>query len=219
MEQRVTSPSPSARAVAFRGRKRALIGVGALLGIGALCSTAAFTDSSSVLTHLDGRTNYIALQTSAAEAGAELAAWPSEADNASFTLDLNGDRLLEPGVPHTFRMAVRNASPRLAADVTMTITPPNAGATDARDSLRLFQALRFTVREGGEVVIDQAGAASAAELTRRLPDSVDAGGVRMFEIDVTLPVGAAADLAGLRTAVQVAFTGTSTDPSARSAFE
>ncbi|GIT78629.1 hypothetical protein LLS1_02980 [Leifsonia sp. LS1] len=215
----MTSPSPSARVVALRGRKRALLSVGALLGIGALCTTAALTDSSSVLTHLDGRSNYVALQTSAAEADTELPVWPSEAENASFTLDLGGDRLLEPGVSHTFRMAVRNASPRLATDVTMAITRPASEAADDGDSLRLFQALRFTVREGGAVVIDQAGAATVAELTRRLPDSVDSGGVRLFEIDVTLPADAADDLAGLRTAVQVAFTGTSTNPAARSAFE
>ncbi|UAJ79377.1 hypothetical protein IT072_19670 [Leifsonia sp. ZF2019] len=212
-------PSSTVRTERPRGRKRALLTASALIGVSFVCTAAVLTGSAPVVTHLDGRTNYIALQTTAAEIGADFAAWPSEAENASFTLDLDGDRLLERGVAHTFRMAVRNASPRLAAELTMAITPPAADTPEGQNALRLFEELRFTVREGDAVVMDQASGADAAALLRRLPEPVSSGGVRTFEIDITLPVDAPEDVAGLRTAVQVEFTGTSTNPTARSAFE
>lgn len=219
MDPSVTSPSTPARATVPRGRLRAVLTAGVLLGIGAVCTAATLSGSAPVLTHLDGRTNYIAVQTVAADANAELPAWPSEAESSSFTLDLGGDRLLEPGDSHTFRMAVRNASPRLSADLTMTITPPRADTAAGRDALRMFEALQFTVREGSTVLVDHVGGSDAAQLVRRLPGTVDSGGVRRLEIDVALPTTAVGDLQGLRTPVQLAFTGTSTYPADRSVFE
>lgn len=219
MDPSVTSPSTPARATVPRGRLRAVLTAGVLLGIGAVCTAATLSGSAPVLTHLDGRTNYIAVQTVAADANTELPAWPSEAENSSFTLDLGGDRLLEPGDSHTFRMAVRNASPRLSADLTMTITPPRADTAAGRDALRMFEALQFTVREGSTVLVDHVGGSDAAQLVRRLPGTVGSGGVRRLEIDVALPTTAVGDLQGLRTPVQLAFTGTSTYPADRSVFE
>ncbi|MFJ3394596.1 hypothetical protein [Leifsonia aquatica] len=200
-----TSPAP-------RGRTRALLSAGVLLGIGAFCTAATLTGSAPVLTHVDGRTNYVALQTAAADVTAELPAWPSEAENASFTLDLGGDRMLTPGASHTFRMAVRNASPRLAADLTLSIVPPESETAEGRNARRLFDALEFTVREGHTVLVDHVGGSRAADLIRGLPGTVASGGVRQLEIDVRLPDDAGDDLHDLRTPVQLAFTGMSAVP-------
>lgn len=213
-------PSPSSATVSvMRGRKRALLSAGVLLGIGAVCTAATLTGSVPVLTHLDGRANYIAIQTVAADVSVDLPAFPDEAESSSFTLELAGDRLLEPGEIHTFRLAVRNASPRLSADLTMSITPPSADTAAGRGALRMFNALQFTVREGDTVLVDHADGSQAANLVRRLPGTVESGGVRRLEIDISLSAAAGDDLHGLRTPVQLAFTGTSTNPADRSALE
>ena len=182
------------------GQARAFVSV---LGIGgfalAAITAAATVDWGQVIVAVDGRDNTFDLQT----AGSEEPEWlPSESlwkqGNPNPAALVLADSTVGPGAPIRMRVAVRNASPRLDAIISLHVLKPEQPS-------ELFDQLRFTVEEGGHVYADNVDAASAAALP--LVGATAAGGERVLDLTVSLAPRQGDPTAGTSTPVTVSFTG------------
>lgn len=186
-------------------RRRHLLSLGVLVGAGALVTAAAFTTLQSVDVRL-GAAPTFALQV----AGSSTSGWqPSPADwlpaaGASYTIS-SDEILLSPGESATQRVAVRNDSPSLDADVVVRLaSQPGVG----RD---LFDVLQFTVAQpDGSVLVENVPGPRLAELAIDLGSPLAVGEHSVLDVTYTLPVDADRAYEGSTTAIRVGFEGENT---------
>ena len=176
-----------------------IIGVGAF----ALVSlTAASTvDWGKLVVAIDGAENTFDLQA----AGSDEPGWtPAASSWAHGRPDpifvVLRDAAIGPGRSVATRVAVKNASPRLGALVVLHVVRP-------ANPNPLFDQLRFTVSEAGRVYADNVDAATASTIA--LTGPTPSGASRILDLTVSLPADATDSLEGLRTPIDVRFSGVS----------
>lgn len=172
-------------------RTRLMLSAGALLGLAGVLSAAAFTDQADVVVTIDGSQNTFDLVT----AGSLDPAWsPSAADWAQgnpdpLRLSLAGAGALGPGHSLDLRIAARNASPRLAASLSLSITDPDplGDEIDPQHGTyrELFDQLEFTVREGATVLLDAVPATALEAYV--WPADFAAGDEVVLDVSLALP--------------------------------
>lgn len=182
------------RAPRRSGRARIVAASGALLAAGALLTAATLTDSADVVVTIDGaRNTFDIMTTGSVEPGWEPAAsdW-AQGNPTAFEIRLTddgSDYVLSPGGTLDLRVAVRDASPRLAARLSLTILDPYPrGDTIDPETGRyeeLYDQLVVTVHEGATAIFD---AVPAPELTTYTwDDALPAGAVKVLDVHIELP--------------------------------
>lgn len=176
------------------GRARLVVAAGTLVSVAALLTAAVFTDTADVHVVLDGSQNTFDLQT----AGSTDPGWQptgaswSQGNPTPVDIELGPEAgVLAPGGAMSVRIAARNASPRLAGQLALTVSDPDPLGDQldpATGTYReLFDQLRFTVSEGATVLMDDV---SATELeTYAWSEPLPAGASRVVDVRITLPDG------------------------------
>lgn len=176
------------------GSKRAVVAAGSLVGCAALLTAAAFTDFADVDVTLDGSQNRFDIVTTGSSTpgwmptATEWVQGKPEAYQIKLTSDGSG-YVLSPGARLDLRVAARNASPRLGAELSLKILDPDAHG-DATDPVTgryvdLWNQLVFTVREGSTVLFDHVKATDLAAYVWQQPTA--AGTERVLDVTIQLP--------------------------------
>ncbi|MDQ1129967.1 hypothetical protein [Microbacterium sp. SORGH_AS_0888] len=176
------------------GTRRAILTAGALLAASMMLTAAAFTDQADVAVQLDGSRNTLDIVVTGG-VGEDPDAWNAETADwqqgrpGAVRLGV-GSQLISPGGEVRALVAVKNASPVLAADLTLTISDPlpRGAETDPATGafVELFDQLVFTVAEvGGGTLIDRVPAAELSSYT--WPAAFAAGESRALEVTMELP--------------------------------
>ncbi|MBL3698755.1 hypothetical protein [Leucobacter luti] len=175
------------------GRRRAALACGSLLGVVALTTAAYFTDFADITTHIDGSGNSFDIVV-AGSIDPKWAPAPTEwaqATEEPFLVDLGTDGSLAPGTSRTVRVAVKNASPKLGADIQLVLRDPDPQGT-ATDPVtggfvELFDQLEFEVFENDELLLHSDGAQDEAGRTVVWSRALPSTDVRVLDVKVTLP--------------------------------
>lgn len=200
-----TTPSRS-------GRTRVIVASGALLAAGALITAATLTDSADVTLSMDGSRNTFDIQTT----GSVTPGWEPRASDwvqgnpSAFEIQLTDDGsgyVMVPGGSLDLRVAVRDASPRLAAQLSLTILDPDPRGTAvdpaAGTYLELFDQLVFTVRDGDQTIIDQV---PARELTTYTwVDALPSGEAKVLDVQIEMPDSVGNEWQLASTDIQLSF--------------
>lgn len=177
------------------GRWRLVAAGGSVLAVGALLTAAAISDYADVDVILDGSSNTFDIVV-AGQAGTTT--WTpgddvwEQGDTDPFQIRLaNGDTdiVMAPGSIVDVRVAAKNASPRLASLMTLTIRDPapRGSETDpgTGNFIELYDQLVFTVRDGSTVLFDRV---PAPELTSHTwPHALDPDDFLLLDIAIELP--------------------------------
>lgn len=166
---------------------------GGLLSVVALTTTAFFTDFVDLEAQIDGTRNTFDIVV----AGATDPEWrptPADwvqADEEAFLIDLGESTELPPGATRHVKIAVKNASPTLSGDVTLTLGDPDpqGEAVDPETGrfLELFDQLQFELSEQGEPFLSVSGSAPASERQFSWREPLQPGEVREINVAITLP--------------------------------
>ena len=181
------------------GRARLLLASGALVACGIALTAAAFTDSATVAVELDGSKNHFDLVV-AGYVGDRAGAWRPEAKDwrqgnpGAYELSVSafGSGMLAPGSSMSGRIAVRNDSPRLDGNLSLTIGDPLPRG-DERDPhtgrfVELFDQLIFSVSDESRVLIDRVPAADLTTVS--WPEPFAAGDVKVLDVTIEMSSGA-----------------------------
>lgn len=148
------------------GRTRLLLGLSALAISGMAVTAAALTDSASVVVTMDGAQNRFDIVV-AGDYSTTASSWtPTESswaqgnpDHYELAVGAGQENVLSPGGWIDGRIAVKNASPRLAGMLSLSISDPvpNGTQTDPATGtyLELFDQLVFTVVDNGTTILDK----------------------------------------------------------------
>lgn len=191
------------------GRSRLLLAGGGLLGIAALTTTAFFTDFADLEAQVDGTRNTfdIVVAGSAAPGWTPAPADWAQADETAYLIDLGGSTELPPGGTRQVTIAVRNASPILSGDVSISLSDPDPreGETDPVTGrfVELFDRLEFVLSERGDELLATSGAAPDGERRVMLRDPLGPGEVREIAVAISLP--AATDDRWQQASTQIQF--------------
>jgi hypothetical protein len=178
------------------GRRRSVLAFGTLLGLGSLMSAALFTDSAQIQTWFDGAENTFDI-VAAGSTGRNWApaddSWV-QADVDPYVIDIaasDSGSSLPPGGALHVRIAVKNNSPAMPAEIQLTIQDPDPlGAQIDPDSgrfLELFDQLRFTVTEGEMTLIDAVSGEFPDDLCHVWDVQFAAGEFRVLNVEIALP--------------------------------
>lgn len=199
-----------------RGRTRSLLTLGIVLGAGALVTSAASTQTESVLAYFDANPaqGYNLQVDGSVDPNWTLAdALWKEANPEPYTIpgSVDGSAVsMPPGKTQTYRIAVRNDSPELLSSVRFTIEDPDplGNSTDPETGrfLDLFPHLHFTLADESGILLDAAG---TENLTATLNGSLAAGEARMFTLTLGVPQDTGNEIIGAGTHVAVLVTGES----------
>lgn len=151
------------------GRRRLLLGAAAVVACGCALTAASLTDSAEVVVTMDGSGNRFDIVV-AGRYGADALAWqPITSDWAqgnpdAYELALGPDAaVLSPGGFIDGRVAVRNDSPRLSGDLTLSIYDPLPRGEEVDpvtgNRVELFDQLLFTVWDGPTLLFERVPAA------------------------------------------------------------
>lgn len=186
--------NPAPRARRRGGRTRLVTATGAILAAGALITAATITDSADVTVAIDGSRNTFDLVVS----GSVEPGWsPSAADwdqgnPDAFQIALTDDGsgyVLAPGAALDVRVAARNASPRLAGTLRLTILDPdprgNSVDPETGRQTELYDQLVFTVRDADTVIYDHVLAGDLETYTWDAP--LSAGDDTVLDVRIEMP--------------------------------
>lgn len=180
-------------------RRRALLSVLAVVGAGAALTAAALSDSADVLVNMDGSQNRFDI-VAAGKFGSDAEDWgPTAADWVQgnpepyeMTISPEG-HVLAPGGHMNGVIAVKNASPRIAGQISLTILDPlpQGDAIDPHTGAKveLFDQLIFTVRDGERTLVDHVPANDLE--TYSWPAALPSGDHKV--LDVTIEMSSEAD--------------------------
>ncbi|MBL3698756.1 hypothetical protein [Leucobacter luti] len=198
------------------GRKRAIIAGGALLGIAALSTAAVFTDFANLNLGngtgggIGGADNTFNIQVVGTDTqGVPVPGTWQEANVAEgVDIALLGAETITPGDTITVDIPVKNASPKLGADVNLTLGDVPGKTSDADYAAQL----RYDIEVDGVAVATAATQAAVADID--LAD-LAAGAEATVTVNVTLldqgsPAGNNA-LQGKTAHVQAQFNAASTN--------
>lgn len=199
-----------------RGRTRSVLTLGIVLCAGALVTSAASTQTESVLAYFDASPNQsYNLQvdgSAAADWTLADAVW-QEASTEPYTIPATADGSavsMPPGKTQTYRLAVHNDSPELLSSVSLRIedADPQGSATDPHTGryLDLFPHLHFTLADEQGTLLDAAG---TDVLRADLRTPLAAGESRLLTLDLTVPSNVGNEIIGAGTQVSVLVTGES----------
>lgn len=192
------------------GARRLILAAGSLVAVGALLTVATTTDTADHSVTFDGSRNVFDLMVS----GSSDPGWeprPSDWEQGNpeaYELKLDDSAgLLAPDGELRVRIAAKNASPRLAGMVNLTILDPQPLGTQKNPAsgtyLELFDQLVFTVREGNTVIFDRL---PATALTTHSWDRALAGGdYLLLDVLVELPESVGNRYQGASTTIQFHF--------------
>ena len=174
-------------------RARLVVAGGGLLGVTALMTTAFFTDFADLEAQVDGSQNTFDIVV----AGSVEPGWrPADADwvqgdDEPFLIDLGDSTELPPGGTKHVRIAVQNASPRIAGGLELELSDPDpqGNATDPATGryLELFDQLEFELAADGATFFRTAGSGTAADRTYTWPIPLEPGEVREIDVAISLP--------------------------------
>lgn len=177
------------------GRMRLVLGIGALTVAGFAVTSAAMTDSATVLVTMDGSQNRFDIVV-AGDFSEDAKTWQPSAGSwnqgnpDAYDLSLGPTRpiVMSPGSRIEGRVAVRNDSPRLAGRLSLDIVDPQPRekAVDPQTGnfVELFDQLSFTVRDGGTTLLDHV---SAAQLSTYVWDAhLPAGAQRVLDVQIEM---------------------------------
>ncbi|WP_028707469.1 hypothetical protein [Propionicicella superfundia] len=201
----------------WTGWRRLTAAAGSIIAVGALLTAAAITDRSDVDVVLDGSSNTFDIMV-AGQAGTRT--WtPAEdvweqGDVEPFRIRLaNGDTdiVMAPGSSLDVRVAAKNASPRLASHMTLTISDPQPRGSETDPAtgnfVELYDQLLFTVRDGSTVLFDRVPAPDLTSYTWSHP--VSSGDHLLLDVVIELPDSVDNRWQLASTDVQFHFEGTS----------
>ncbi|KUF05640.1 hypothetical protein [Leucobacter sp. G161] len=176
-----------------RGRSRLALAAGGLLSIAALTTTAFFTDFVDLEAQVDGTRNTFDIVV----AGATDPHWQPtaddwvQADEEAFIIDLGESTELPPGATKHVKIAVKNVSPDLSADLTLRLADPDpqgdAVNPETGRFLELFDKLEFELSEQGEPLLAVSGGAPADERQFSWREPLEPDRVREIIVAITLP--------------------------------
>lgn len=194
------------------GRTRIVAATGALLAAGALLTAATLTDSADVVVTMDGSRNAFDIVTT----GSVEPGWqPADSDWAqgnptAFEIRLTADGsdyVLSPGGSLDLRVAARDASPRLAARLSLTILDPDprGDAVDPETGTyeELYDQLLVTVRDGSTTIFDRVPTQDLT--THTWDEALPAGGVTLLDVRIELPESVGNDRQLASTDIQLHF--------------
>lgn len=202
------------RAPARSGRARITAAGGVLVAAGVLLSAATLSDIADTVVTMDGSRSTLDILV----AGSTTPEWsPVPADWQQGQVEAlritrsdgrAGETLLAPGGALAIRVAALNASPRVAATLSLTIVDPDP-RTDVVDPgtgrrTELFDGLVFTVRHGETVLLDRTPARDLSTYT--WDAALPSGGSVVLDVTIEMPATLGNDWQLASTDVQLAFT-------------
>jgi hypothetical protein len=200
-------------APARSGRVRIMAASGVLVAAGVLLSAATLADVADTLVTMDGsRSTFdILVAGSAAPEWSPVPADWQQGNVEALTITHfdghGGGALLAPGGALAVRVAALNASPRVAATLSLTIVDPDprSGGVDPVTGNRteLFGELVFTVRHGETVLLDRTPARDLSTYT--WDSALPAGGSAVLDVTIEMPASLGNEWQLAATDVQFAF--------------
>ncbi len=199
------------------GRGRITVAGGVLVAAGALLSAATFTDSADTVVTMDGSRSTFDILV-AGSATPEWSPIPSDWQQGDVeALKITGPdadgrgALVSPGHALEVRVAALNASPRVAATLSLTIVDPDP-RSDSVDPLtgnrsELFGELVFTVRQGETTLLDRVRAHDLGTYTWEA--ALPSGGSTVLDVTIEMPATLGDEWQLASTDVQIAFTAVS----------
>ena len=200
-------------APARSGRVRIMAAGGVLVAAGGLLSAATLADVADTLVTMDGSRSTFDILV-AGSATPEWSPVPTDWQQGNveaLTITLfdghGGGALLAPGGAIAVRVAALNASPRVAASLSLTIVDPDP-RSDGVDPVtgnrtELFDELVFTVRHGETVLLDRIPARDLSTYT--WGTALPAGGSTVLDVTIEMPATLGNEWQLAATDVQFAF--------------
>ncbi|MGC4151975.1 MAG: hypothetical protein QM628_02700 [Propionicimonas sp.] len=180
---------------ALPGKLRMAAAGGSIVAVGALLTAAAITDYTDVDVVMNGSGNTLDIVVAGQ---ADTTTWTpgdqewEQGNPDPFRIRLgNGgvDIVMAPGRVLDVRVAAKNASPRLASLMTLTIRDPQprGGETDPHTGnfVELYDQLVFTIKDGDTVLFDQVPARDLASHT--WSPALEPGDFLLLDVAIELP--------------------------------
>lgn len=194
------------------GLARLLLSLGAVAASASLLTAAAVTDSADLAVVLDGDRNRFDLRVAGSSDEAWLPTPDDWAQGEPHAVEVPvGTDALVPGGSVRYRVAVQNASPRIAGAVSLEIVDPvdRTGEIDESTGrfVELFDQLHIVVRDPDGTVIDRAPGAAPMLVTWAQP--LAAGAEILLDVEVAMPAEIDDRWQGASTDLRFEFAGAS----------
>lgn len=186
---------------------------GALVAVAALATTAMTVDAEEIDVRFAGRDDFDIVV-----AGDRDPEWvPTPADWVqgnpdAYTILLTEDGArpqIGPGGTLSLRIAARNATPELPAIVGLTVSDPDVHTGETHPvtgrPVELFEQLRFTVRDGDTVLVDDIAGDRIADASYAWPTAWAPGETHVLDVSISLPEHLGNEWQDAASAVQFSF--------------